>query len=38
MNDGGKRKRIKMEIIRCCGSTIKSDVPLISNVQDLKTD
>jgi hypothetical protein len=36
MDDGGKRKRMKMEIIRCCESTIKSDVPLIFNVQDLK--
>jgi hypothetical protein len=34
----GKRKRMKMEIIKCCESTIKFDVPLISKVQDLKTD
>jgi uncharacterized protein YdaU (DUF1376 family) len=38
MDDGWKRKRMKIEIIRYRKSTVKSDVPLISNIQDLKTD
>jgi hypothetical protein len=36
--DNGKRKRVKMEIIKWFESIIKSDVLLKSNVEDLRTD